>query len=111
MIKGETVVVRTFTEGEADPFENAAKVATEETVEDVLVQVGSTSDLTGSIRPDGVEVKFTLHFPKTYNVELRGAQVQVRGSWYGVVGNPAWYTADNCPTKWNYPVEVSATNG
>lgn len=111
MIKGETVVVRKFAEGEADPFGAVAQVAAEETVEDVLVQVGSTNDLTGSIRPDGVEVKFTLHFPKTYNVDLRGAQVQVRGEWYGVIGSPAWYTVENCPTKWNYPVEVSVING
>lgn len=111
MIKGETVVVRTFTDGEADPFGNVSQVATEETVKEVLVQVGSTSDLAGSIRPDGVEVKFTLHFPKTYNVDLRGAHIQVRGEWFEVVGSPSWYTKENCPTKWNYPVEVSAVNG
>lgn len=111
MIRGETVVVRTFTEGEADPFGHAENVATEQTVEDVLVQPGHTGDLPGSIRPDGVEVRFRLHFPKTFNVELRGAHIKVRGRWYGVVGDPSWYTVENCPTKWNYTVEVSAING
>lgn len=111
MIKGETVVVRTLAEGEADPFGSVSHIATDEVVEDVLIQVGSTRDLTGSTRPDGVEVHFTLHFPKTYNVDLRGAHIQVRGEWYGVIGSPAWYTPENCPTRWNYPVEVSVING
>lgn len=111
MISGETVTVRTFSEGEADPFGAAEKVATDEEVQNVLVQVGASADVAESNRPEGVLVKFTLHFPKTYNKGLRGALVCVRGEWLEVVGDPAWHTPENCPTQWNYTVEVSAVNG
>lgn len=111
MISGETVIVRTFTDGEPDPFGNAERVATDEEVRGVLVQVGATTDVVASNRPEGVLVKFTLHFPKTYNKRLKGAHVCVRGEWLEVVGDPAWHTPENCPTAWNYSVEVSAVNG
>lgn len=111
MIQGETVIVRTFTDGEPDPFGVCERVATDEEVGNVLVQVGTTADVVASNRPEGVLVKFTLHFPKTYNVPLQGAHVRVRGEWLEVVGNPAWHTPENCPTAWNYPVEVSTVNG
>lgn len=111
MISGESVTVRTFAGGEADPFGDVAQVETDMTVENVLIQPGATSDVVGTNRPEGVMVKYTLHFPKAYNVKLKGAHVCVRGEWLEVVGDPAWYTPENCPTEWNYPVEVSAING
>ena len=111
MISGESVIVRTFTDGEADPFGVSEQLATDEEVSNVLIQPGATADVVGTNRPEGVMVKYTLHFPKTYNVKLQGAHVCVRGEWLEVVGNPAWYTPENCPTEWNYPVEVSAING
>lgn len=111
MISGETVIVRTFEEGEADPFGSPALSEKETVVDNVLVQVGMTADLTGSTRPDGVTVRYTLHFPKTYNVPLRGAEIFVRKEWHKVVGDPAWFTVENCPTAWNYPVEVTRTDG
>lgn len=111
MISGETVIVRTFADGEADPFGDSERVATDEQVDNVLVQVGATSDVIESNRPDGVLVKFTLHFPKTYNKGLKGARVRVRDEWLEVVGDPAWHTPENCPTLWNYSVEVAAING
>lgn len=76
----------------------------------VLVAPGPTADLDAS-RPDGVTVAFTLHFPKSFVGVLRGAMVTVRGADYQVVGDPASYTPENTPGRWNMPVEVKRVGG
>lgn len=77
---------------------------------DVLVQPGSTTDLDAS-RPNGVEVVFTLHFPKLYTKSLQACRIEVRGDTYEVVGDPQPYTATNTPGAWNLPVEVKRVDG
>lgn len=77
---------------------------------DVLVQPGSTTDLDAS-RPNGVEVVFTLHFPKTYTKPLQGCRVEVRGDIYEVIGDPQPYTPENTPGNWNLSVEVKRVDG
>lgn len=81
-----------------------------EQVSDVLVQPGSTADLDAT-RPNGVEVAFTLHFPKTYAKSLQACRVEVREKSYEVVGDPQPYTASNTPGDWNLPVEVKRVDG
>ena len=80
-------------------------------VSDVLVAPGPRTDVDGPIRPDGVEVAFNLHFPKTFSGSLRGAQVVVRGEPFDVIGDPRPYTLANTPTRWWMPVEVGRTDG
>lgn len=77
---------------------------------EVLVCPGSTSDLDAT-RPNGAQVSFTLHFPKTYTKSLQGCRVEVRGHTYEVVGDPQPYTAANTPGAWNLPVEVKRVDG
>lgn len=110
-MKGETVKVKTFVEVGADPFGKPTVSEKTETVENVLVQPGACADLTESNRPEGVKVKYTLHFPKTYGKKLEGAKIEVRGDWYDVIGSPDHYTLENTPTAWWMPVEVKAING
>lgn len=81
-----------------------------EDVENVVVAPGSTSDLDAS-RPDGVTVDYTLCFPKTYEEDLVGCSVEVRGTGYAVVGDPQRYTPENVPGDWNLTVEVTRTDG
>lgn len=76
-----------------------------------LVAPGSTSDVEGSIRPDGVEVIYSLHWPKTDTRTLKGKRVEVRGEQYTVIGDPQPYTAANTPGDWNRPVQVKAVSG
>lgn len=86
---------------------------TEETVPDVLIAPGSTSDLDAS-RPNGVEVAYTLHFPKDYAETLEGCSVALPAPYsgtYRVIGNPSAYMNANTPGKWNRPVEVEAAHG
>lgn len=108
---GETVTVRTPGAGHTDPFGATISSWTERTVADVLVQPGTDADSSDSNRPDGVTVVMTLHFPKTFNQSMRGCKVDVRGDCYDVVGDPQCYTAESTPTRWNYPVEVTRTDG
>ena len=95
-------------------FGNANEtMSTWETVANVLVSPGATDDLEAS-RPKGVEVAYTLHFPKGYDTVLEGAIVELPAPWagvYRVVGDPRPYMDANCPTPWHLPVEVEAAHG
>lgn len=113
MIRGEHVVVRIRSRGGTDAGGNPVWVFTPQVVDNVLVAPGPRSDVDGSTRPDGVSVRWTLHFPKSFTGDLRGAEVLVRGETtpYGVVGDPAPYTPENTPGAWNLPVELVRIDG
>lgn len=75
-----------------------------------VVCPGSTSDL-GAERPNGVQVVYTLHFPKAYAGSLRGCSVEVRGTRYDVVGDPQRTSEAATPGPWNMAVEVARADG
>lgn len=108
LFKGETVTVvrksKTYVDGYPETREDA------ETVENVLVHPGATSDLGEGTRTNGSFVGYTLCFPKTYERSLRGASVIIDGRGYEVIGDPR-PCLGNCPTPWNRNVEVSACEG
>lgn len=112
LLKGETVVVeREVSPGFDELGDPLPGVWVPETVENVLVAPGASADLDAS-RPDGVEVKWNLHFPKWYPATLRGARVIVRGQEpFYVVGDPQHWTPENIPGPWSMPVELTATRG
>ena len=110
-MKGETVKVKHFEATETDPFGGSISTETVSVVDNVLVQPGASADVVESNRPNGSRIKYTLHFPKTFDDDLEGCKVEVRGNWYDVVGKPDHYTLENTPTKWWFPVEVGAVNG
>lgn len=110
MIRGETVTVRHVegtTQGRIGPEPTYGEP---ETVANVLV-VPSTLDESAYLRPDGVSVDYTLHFPRGYAQDLRGALVTVRGKEYRVVGAPAPYTEGNVPGAWTMPVQAVRSDG
>ncbi|MDR1815647.1 MAG: hypothetical protein LBR00_03060 [Clostridiales Family XIII bacterium] len=116
-MKGETVTVRYGSPGGgADPFNAEAAVEVSQDVENVLVQPGGGKDDFESVRPDGVQVDYTLLFPKlfVYGVDpqiLRGATVVVRGKECRVVGSPDVYGAEGCPTEWALSADVRRVDG
>ena len=129
MIRGTTVQVELRTEPTAPASRNGdSQAATRDAlgndivayaapvdVANVLVEPGPCSALDAA-RPEGVTVDFTLHFPKTWAGDLRGARVTLPaprawGNPYRVVGNPEPWMDENCPGDWNMPVEVTATDG
>jgi hypothetical protein len=83
----------------------------EAVVDDVLCAPGATGNLTGNIRPDGVEVQYTLHFPKTFTGSLAGRRITFDGYEYEVLGDPRPYQDENTPTRWDRPVEIKEVSG
>lgn len=110
LITGEAIeVIRPIVERDAlgEPTcGEPARVA----LNDVIVFPGSTSDLDAD-RPEGVEVAYTLCFPKTFADSLRGCSVVVRGEVYDVAGDPKRYAPGNTPGDCNMTVEVTRTDG
>lgn len=112
MITGETVTVLVYQVTGRDSLNNEVRSWHEEAVVDgVLVAPSSTTDLAGSVRPDGDSLTIALHFPRTYTVSLRGRRVQVRGRVYAVQGDPVAYTAASTPTAWDRPVTATLVEG
>lgn len=111
-MKGEAVTVVFYRDGVADAFGSPVRSElARQLVSPVLVAPGPRQDVTASNRPDGVEVAFTLHFPKAFTASLRGCDVKVRGELFRVIGDPRTFTISDTPTLWNRVVEVSRVDG
>ena len=113
MISGEDVKVCRPSVGAADPFGKPAESyawESAETVPNVLVAPGSTDDL-DETRPEGVEVAYSLYFPKAYAKSLRSCRVEVRGERFEVVGDPRPYPEHLTPGDWNMVAEVRRVDG
>lgn len=114
MIGVEVEVIPQLTAANPDRLGNAVHTdGTAVKVQDVLVAPGATSDLEAS-RPEGAQVAYTLHFPKTYTGSLEGCKVKLPAPWagtYRVIGNPGQYIDANTPTRWHMPVEVEECHG
>lgn len=109
---GETVVVVRREQVGILPGNVPEYAETESLVEDVLVAPGPRTDVVDSMRPEGTEIAWTLHFPKTFAGSLRGASVKVRGGEpCPVIGDPQPLTLMNTPTRWHMPVEVERVDG
>lgn len=110
MISGETVRVAhvsgavDWTLGEEPTYDEPVDVAN-------VVVVPSTEGESDHLRPDGVRVAYTLHFPRGYARSLRGAKVTVRGDECRVIGDPRPYTEANVRGPWTMPVQVGRSDG
>ena len=110
MIRGETVYVRRVTGTTAGRLGPVPTYHDPERVDGVLVAPETVGEM-GYLRPDGETCDYTLHFPRGYRHDLRGALVTVRGKDYRVVGAPAPYTEANVPGRWTMPVQVVRADG
>ena len=112
MIRGETVYVRSDVESGTDPFgAPVIEAGALDEVSNVVVAPADPSDIADSVRPDGVKVAYTLHFPKDYEGDLRGCRVIVRGEPFCVVGDPQRTTDAATPGNYNMAVEVTRADG
>lgn len=108
VMDGETVQVAVRSTEGADRFGNFAPTWAEPVaVEHVLVG-RATADEREVSRPDGVTVAATLTFPRTCQLDLRGAKVTVRGREMLVVGDPAH---EPSPLFWDMTVQVGVSDG
>lgn len=113
MISGEDVKVCRPSIGAADPFgkpEESYDWESAETVPNVLVAPGSTDDL-DETRPEGVEVAYSLYFPKGYAKKLKACRIEVHGERFEVVGDPGPYPEHLTPGDWNLVAEVRRVDG
>lgn len=113
LLAGETVIVEREESPGLDPFGDPLPGEwVPETVDNVLVSPGPRADLSDANRPEGVEVKWNLSFPKGYPATLRGARVIVRGQEPAyVVGDPQHLIDENTPGPWSLTVELTAVRG
>ena len=110
LIKSQTIRVIT-PHIELDEFGEPGAYSEEiETVQNVVVRPGSTSELDES-RPNGVKVAYTLCFPKTYTKSLKDCKVELFNDVYSVIGDPRAYMEENTPTEWNLTCEVELVHG
>jgi hypothetical protein len=119
-MKGETVTLKY--NGSVigkDDFNKDIHEPIEQEVSNVLIAPADNADYGNrgeSNRPDAVEAKYRLMFPKLYvygvDIEIfRGATIVVRGKEYKVVGKPGYFDDDNCPTDWCMVVLVGEVDG
>lgn len=126
MSLGKTVRVWTRLETGRDSMGEPVWEWASHDVSNVLVkpltgQELSKGDTASDVRPDGVNVRFRLAFPKTYNgPSLRHAKISlIDAPWlqdadnvsaaYVVVDDPQ--PEDPCPTQWNMLCEIGKTDG
>ena len=107
-LRGEAVQVKRFHEAGRDEYNVPFFDETVETVENVLVAPASTEDI-GEDRPLGVDVRYTLQFPKTFKGPIENGEVCVRGEWMKTIGFADRF--DPCPTDWNMTVRVGTVHG
>lgn len=115
---GETVSVLKRIETGTDSMGEPIYQWQTKNVENVLVKPGLGENLTDDLRPDGIRVKYTLAFPKTFTDSLRGARIALiernmsaedYESALVVVGDPG--ITNPCPTSWNRIVEAGTVYG
>lgn len=109
LISPEAVTILLETR-ELDDLGEVTSTTTEEVECEAVVAPCSTSDLDAT-RPNGYTVSYTLHLPKTWGRDLRGAAVRLRGETFRVIGEPMPYTASNVPGDYCLPVEVGRADG
>lgn len=110
LIAGEDVVVIRLTKRLDDLGEPVGVIEEREIVSDVVVAPGPTKSLDAT-RPNGVAVYYSLYLPKSFERDVKGCHVEVRGRDYIVVGDPQRYTASNVPGNHNLVVEVTRIDG
>lgn len=106
-----TATVRTPVRGSRDAMGIEAVTWASTDVPGCLWAPGATSDLSDSTRPDGHSVTSTLHVPKSCALDLEGAEVDVAGRRWRVVGAPMRVPADTCPGPWNCQATLEAFDG
>jgi hypothetical protein len=119
---GDTVtIIRDVDTGKRDGMNAPIVTTTREDVSNVLISPSVGSDVEAAMRPDGVKVTYTLHFPKAWvqgstAAPLDGCRIELPNGLGGtetgsVVGSPRPYQVQNTPTDWCMPVQVEVVNG
>ncbi len=114
LLRGETVRVLQYVEGEPDRYGEPTGEWVGRAVANVLVCPADTADSDESLgadRPHGTRHSYALHFPKSYKGPLRGCRVEVRGEVLEVEGDPLAYAAALTPGDWDRRAKATAVRG
>ena len=111
MIAGEDVIVYTPNLTGKDNFNEDTITWNERRVSNVLIGETTTSDVISNNRPHETNMYIDLYFPKTFNGDLRGCEVIVRGKRLKIVGEIIKYTDKNVPLNWNIHCKAGAIHG
>lgn len=114
MIQGETITLVSRVANGVDEGGDTVWKTVTETVDNVVVVPGVQANSAEANRPDGVQVAFTLYFPRSFDYRsLRGCMVRLPDmpDDYKVIGDPRPYRAGIEPTRWNMTVELQGGNG
>lgn len=102
-----TVITRLDT-GRTDTLGEPIYDTISEDVEGVLVRY-RTADERDELRDDGIRLTVRMEFPKTYDGDLRGAAVIVRGDELIVAGDPRHVIQSLLP--WDMHVDAGVKDG
>lgn len=108
VMDGQTVQVRVKLDGGTDRLGNEEPAWAEPVdVPRVLVSA-STDDDREYARPFGIRSVVTMAFPRTCELDLRGAKVTVGGATYRVAGEPVHVPS---PIDWDMIVRAGVYDG
>ncbi|KFI56581.1 hypothetical protein [Bifidobacterium callitrichos] len=113
-MKGREITITYRTDsGRRDPGNDIVwTIDDTETVSDVLVAPGTSSDATETTRPDGVDNPMTFYMPRSWTWRsLRNALIRYEGVTYRVIGDPQPYGVDMTPTDWGLAVTATISKG
>lgn len=105
-MKGTTVSLVVKTETGTDAF--GAPTYSEEvvSVDDVLVGLPSTEDVTNALQLYGKRIAYTLGIPKGDSHDWVDADVYIWGDLYHTIGYPTTGESENIPLRWGSNVQV-----
>lgn len=110
--EGRSIDVRLASFDQKDDYGNAVKnLLNPIRVSDVLIAPGDTTDDREDGRPNGITIAYTLYFPKSSNMKLRGAEIVIDGEAFEVVGDPRPYPPELVPGSRNLVVKVVKHDG
>ena len=108
VMDGETVYVAVRSQDGTDRFGNSVPSWAEPVAVDHVL-VGHATDEDRQVdRPDGIAVTVTLTFPRSCDLDLRGAKVIVGGRELLVAGEPAH---EPSPLAWDMTVQAGVHDG
>ncbi len=106
-IQGESITVYPVSFDEKDSYGNAVKRELEPMViDDVLIAPDDAVSLMGDGRPNATAIGYSLYIPKGIEIKWLGANVDIYGERYQVIGDPKPYPSHLVPTSRNLHVKA-----
>ena len=110
-LKGETIILIVKTQTGTDPFGAPVYKETEVAVDNVLIGLPESQDITDELNLTGKRIAYTLGIPKGDTNTWYDTFVIIRGERYRTIGRPVYGTPENMPMWWCGKVMVEHYGG